>query len=151
MREQGEIITIPKTGRVVQLRAVKPAALLRLGKIPDPLSELVIRILYGQLTDEEYERFFNLPERMEQALDMAESLRVVCTAALVYPRIVDEPQADDEIQIDDLDDAEQRYLFELAFLEASDLTSFRERQTRRLESVAEDEDHTPPAEPGAAS
>ena len=151
VREQGEVITIPQTGRVVRMRVVKPAALLRLGTIPDPLSDLVIHILYGKVTHAEYESFFELKERKEQAVDLADSLRVVCTAALIEPRIVDEPQADDEIHIDDLEDSEQRFIFDLAMLEATGLSRFRQRQASDVEPVAPEQELALPAEPVAGN
>lgn len=149
VREEGEIITIPSTGRRVRIRTVKPAALLRLGKIPDVLATFVMRSLYGQVTNEEYERFFSMPERMEHAMELAESLRVICTAALIEPRIVEAPQAEDEIHIDDLEDREQRYLFDLALMEASDLRRFREQQEADLADMAKSPGAELSAEPAA--
>lgn len=150
VRTQGEKITIPSTGRIVRMRTVKPAYLLRLGKIPDPLAELVIRLLYGQLTNEQYQAFFDLQERKEHAVDLAESLRVVCTAALIDPVIVDEPQAGNEIHIDDLEDGEQRYIFDLALLEATALSRFRQQQAANVDVVSPSEVHAEQAEPVAA-
>lgn len=147
VREQGEKITLKPTGRIVRMRTVKPAYLLRLGKIPDPLAELVIRILHGQITDAQYRAFFDLSERKEHALELTESLRVVCTAALVSPRVVDEPQADDEIYIDDLEDAEQRYIFDLALLEATALSRFRLQQESHVEPVPQSEAKSEQTEP----
>ena len=149
VREQGEKITLRPTGRIVRMRIVKPSHLLKLGKIPDSLSELVMQILYGKITDEQYKQFFELTDRKEHAVEMAESLRVVCTAALLSPRIVDEPQADDEIHIDDLEDSEQRFIFDLALLEASSLSRFRQRQTANVEPVAEGAGDAQQAEPVA--
>lgn len=149
VREQGEVITLPSTGRKVRMRVVKPSHLLRLGKIPDPLSDLVVKILFGPITTAEYDAFFSLDERKGHALDMVESLRVVCTAALLEPRIVDNPQADDEIHIDDLEDGEQRQIFDLALLEATGLSRFRERQEATLDTVAENEGDAQQAEPVA--
>lgn len=146
VREQGERITIPSTGRVVRMRVVKPAYLLRLGKIPDPLAELVMGILYGTLKAGDWQKFFALPERREQTIDMLESLRVVCTAALVHPCVVDEPSADDEIHIDDLEDGEQRYIFDLALREATGLSRFRAQQESNLDAVEQVENDAVPAE-----
>lgn len=149
VREQGEIVTIRSTGRVVRMRVVKPSALLKLGDIPDPLAELVMRIMFGQITNEEYAEFFALQERKERAVELAESLRVVCTAALIEPRIVDDPQADDEIHIDDLEDAEQRFIFDLALLEATGLSRFRARQAQDVEPVAQEQEPELSTEPSA--
>lgn len=149
MREQGERITIRSTGRVVRMRVVKPAYLLRLGKIPNPLAELVMAILHGTLKREDWQKFFALPERMEQTVEMLESLRVVCTAALVHPRVVDEPSADDEIHIDDLEDGEQRFIFDLALMEATALSRFRLQQETGVEPVADEPgDEQPTEQPG---
>lgn len=147
-REQGEKITLP-TGRIVLMRTVKPSLLLKLGKIPDFLSELVIQILYGKITNEQYQAHFAPNERKEHAIEMAESLRVVCMGALIYPRVVEDPQADDEIHIDDLQDNEQRFIFDLALLEASDLSRFRERQEANVEPVSQGEGTEYEAEPVA--
>lgn len=147
VREQGERITIRSTGRVVRMRVVKPAALLRLGKIPNPLSELVMSILHGTLKREDWQKFFALPERIEQELEMLESLRVVCTAALVYPHVVDEPQSDDEIHIDDLEDGEQRFIFDLALMEATALSRFRLQQEAGVEPVGDSTGDEQPTEP----
>lgn len=147
MREQGETVTIAPTGRRVRMRTVKPATLLREGHIPDMLAELVIGILYGKITEEQYQAFFSLNERKEHALELAESLRVVCAAALLEPRVVEDPQADDEIHIDDLEQGEQRFIFDLAFLEASGLRRFRHLQETDVEPVAQEPEPELPAEP----
>lgn len=147
MREQGEVITLPITNRRVRMRTVKPAELLRLGKIPDPLTELVMKVLFGPLSQDEYNAFFSLSERADHALAVTESLRVVCTAALLEPRIVDDPQAEDEIHIDDLEDIEQRFIFDLAMMAASELSRFRTRQAADVGPVPEGEGDKQPAEP----
>ena len=100
-------------------------------------SDLVMKLLYGPMTPEEYQAFFTLSERKEHAIDLTESLRIVCTAALLQPKIVDDPQADDEISIDDLEDGEQRFIFDLALLEATQLSRFCERQAGHVEPVAD--------------
>lgn len=146
VHEKGEPIKLPPTGRLVQMRTVKPAYLLRQGKIPNPLAEFAMRALYGQLSDEDYKKFFSLGERAENAVDYAESLRIVCTAALIHPRIVDEPQADDEIHIDHLEDSEQRWIFDLAFLEATGLSRFRQRQEANVEPVLQRQEAEQPSE-----
>jgi hypothetical protein len=121
--------------------------LLKLGEIPDVLSTLVVKLLYGQISEAEYRDFFTETEKRERALEMAESLRIVCTAALLEPRIVENPEADDEISIDDLEDSEQRIIFDLAMLEASALTRFRERQEElvgAMDGLEDDEFQTEP-------
>lgn len=143
VREQGVLQELP-SGIVVRMRPVKPAHLLRLGKIPDVLTPLVLKVLYGQAQQRDFNDFLSLREQRDEALAVVESVRVVCTAALVEPRIVDDPQADDEIHIDDLDAADQAWIFNLAFLEAKELRSFRRGQAPDVEPMAAHEEHAQP-------
>lgn len=143
MREQGVEITLP-SGRVVRMRTVTPDRLLKLGKIPDILTQLVIKMFYGQVTSGDFNGFLDAREELEQTFAQFESLRVVCTAGLLEPRIVDNPQADDEIAIDDLTMSERGWIFRLAFVEADDLATFRQRQTPNVEVVPDgDQDSEP--------
>lgn len=141
-RLEGEIVTLPSTGRLVRMKAVKPAELLRLGGVPDILAELVIGFLYGHITEEQYKDFFSPAEKIEQALDLIESLRIVCTCALIEPEIQEVPDVDNGIiTIDDLEDTEQRLIFDLAMLGASSLHSFCKEQEAALEALANEQDH----------
>jgi len=146
-REVGEVVTLPSTNRKVRMRTVKMDRLLELGDIPDVLSNLVVESLYGEMTNEKYRQFFTLVERKEHALEMTRALKIVCTAALIEPKIVDDPQADDDISIDDLEYTERRVIFDLALLEASGLSRFRQRQEEDLESMDNVEDNIFQAEP----
>ena len=98
-------VTLP-SGRVVRIRPAKPRALLALGQLPDELAELAVAMVYGQLTREQWIALFTLPDRIDQARARLETLRALCTAALVYPRLVEHPQADDEMHFDDLEDGD---------------------------------------------
>jgi hypothetical protein len=128
------------------MRTVKPSVLLEHGQIPDPLTDLVIKIMYGTITPQQYREFFDVTERRDHAIELAKSLRIVCTAALLDPVIVDDPQADNEIHIDDLEDGEQRYIFDLALLEATRLSKFRHEQETALEPVPPSEEYEQQAE-----
>src|SRR6476620_820675 len=124
-REQGEIIQLPYSGKFVRLRTVRPDMLLKLGKIPNPLTSLMVDIIYGNIDNDRINNFLSLQESAEEAMAMIESLRVVCTAALVEPKIVDNPQAEDEISIDDIELSDRSYIFRLVFISAEALTTFR--------------------------
>lgn len=124
-REEGELIQLPFSGYLVSIRTVQPDALLRLGKIPQVLSSLVLDVIYDRGDDDKFEKFLTTPEDQQEALQMLESLRVVCTAALLSPRIVENPQADDEISIEDMDLGDRSFIFRLAFAPAEALTTFR--------------------------
>lgn len=138
-RMEGELVTLPSTGRKVRIKAVKPAELLRLGDIPDVLADLVISFLYGAISEEQYTEFFSPKEKREQAIALIESLRIVCTCSLLDPMISDEEGfSTDTIIIDDLEDSEQRFIFDLAMMGATSLRSFRKEQEAALAVVAND-------------
>lgn len=145
-RQEGEVITLPPTGRVVRMKAVKPAELLALGDIPEPLADLVISFLYGSLTEEQYADFFSPKEKIEQALDLIQSLEIVARCAVLEPVIVADASADPSvIEIADLEDSELRYIFDLAMMGASHLTDFRREQEAPVEPVADEQSPEPEA------
>lgn len=146
VREEGVLQRMP-SGRVIRMRNVTPDRLLRLGQIPDVLAAVALKGLYGQLRQDDLQEFIASKENVEDAIKMAESLRVVCTAALIYPRIVDEPQAEDEIHIDDLPVYDRNWIFMLAFQEADALRSFRFEPIADVDDVPEHGEDEQPAEP----
>ena len=143
-RLEGEVITLPPTGRVVRMKAVKPAELLALGDIPEPLAELVIAFLYGSLSEDQYADFFSPEEKREQAIGMIRSLEIVAECALLEPMIVqDSVTIPEGIEVDDLEDSELRYIFDLAMMGASHLHEFRLEQEAPVEPVADVEEPIP--------
>jgi hypothetical protein len=136
MRERGILHKLP-SGRIVRLRNVRPDQLLRVGKIPDVLAALALKHLYGKLSDEEFWAFLDPKEAVDDALAVIDSLRVICTAALLEPRIVEPPTGENEIGFDDLDLADQRAIYNLAFLESNALIRFRMQPERDVAAVAE--------------
>jgi hypothetical protein len=126
------------------MKAVKPAELLALGDIPEPLADLVISFLYGSLTEEQYEAFFSPKEKIEQAEQLIQSLKIVATCAVIEPEIVEDASADPScIEVTDLEDSELRYIFDLAMMGASHLREFRLKQEAPMESVADLEGSEP--------
>jgi hypothetical protein len=84
----------------VRLRPVDLLTLAMTGEIPDTLTPLVAQMVFqpqgmGEPLDE-----------LEQVLNLRREhlpvVNAVCRAALLEPRIVDDPQVDDEIAIDDV-------------------------------------------------
>ena len=124
-REEGELVQLPYSGKIVRIRTVRPDQLLRLGKIPNPLSALMVDIIYGRMDGEKMDNFVSLGEDVEAAMDMLESLRIVCVAALVAPKIVENPTKDNEISIDDIELSDRSYIFRLTFVSAEALKNFR--------------------------
>lgn len=137
LREEGAFVRLPVSGWVVKMRTVTPDRLLRLGNMPDTLTSFVVNMVYGKLSKDAVFEFLAPKEKAEEAAAMLESLRVVCEAALVYPRLVLEPVADDEISIDDLEVADRGWIFRLAFASAEALYPFRHEPPPALERLAE--------------
>lgn len=144
LREQGAYITLPVSGWVVRMRTVTPDRLLRLGKIPDILTTFVVNMVYGKTNGDDVVSFLAPKEKAEDAAAMLESLRVVCEAALVHPRIVADPMADDEISIEDLEIADRGWIFRVAFAPAESLFRFRQKPLALVDDVPEPE-ALPPA------
>lgn len=124
-REEGELVQLPYSGNIVRIRTVRPDSLLRLGKIPQVLSAFVLDLIYDRGDDNQFENFLTTPEDQAEAIAMLESLRIVCTAGLIYPKIVEDPVADDEISIDDMDLGDRSFIFRLVFAPAEALQRFR--------------------------
>lgn len=145
MRERGVLQTLP-SGRVVRLRTVTPDRLLREGKIPDILTPLVLRMVYEDVPNAQLDEFLATRERVADALAMIESLRVVCVAGLLEPRIVDEPEGKGDISIDDLTLNERGWVFKLVFQSAETLSSFRFGQTPDVDTLPNGEGDSQPTE-----
>ncbi len=129
MREQGVILLFP-SGNHYRVRTLGAANLLRRGNLPNPLLAFAIDALYNGITEEKIDNFLTLREKEEQALEFLESLRVICEEMFMEPRIVEKPQADDEVAIKDVEPIDQGWAFKLAFAPAEALRPFRlESQT----------------------
>ena len=135
-REEGEIIQLPYSGKIVRMRTVRPDQLLRLGRIPDPLTKLVVDMIYGTIATENIDSFLDVQASVEEALEMLESLRVVCTAGLIDPKVVDNPVEDNEISIDDIELADRGYIFRLVFVPADALSTFRYESPTDVEVIS---------------
>ena len=128
LREGGEEITLP-SGLTARVRNV-PVGLFALhGNIPDSLSPIIAEMIGGS------------PQSVVQHNPMLllqaqySLMNQVAKFAFVSPRIVDEPQGDDEIHIDDVDDDDKAALMGLLGLPAQQLATFCAQQSASVESV----------------
>ncbi len=62
----------------------------------------------------------------ETLLEMAQVIDYVCRKCFLEPKIVDEPEADDEISLLDLSMGDKRFVFEWAMQGVQALRNFRE-------------------------
>lgn len=145
MREQGVVLLFP-SGNYYRVRTLGAANLLRLGNLPNPLLAFAIDALYNGITEEKVDNFLALREKEEMALEFLESLRVICEAMFMEPRIVENPQADDEVTIEDVEPIDQGWAFKLAFAPAQALRPFRLEPQADVVSVPRLEDVTQASE-----
>lgn len=131
-REEGELFPLP-SGAVVRIRPVSIERLIAGGHFPDALTAEAQKVLFEQQEREEE------PDLAALFRDSEAIYNVVCKAALVEPRIVDDPQADDEIGIDDLSYQEKEAVYRTAQQPAMQLRRFCQRQIERLEAVPDGE------------
>lgn len=131
-REQGYTVIL-RTGKVVTLRPVALDRLLAAGKVPNLLLPVVTAILWSQVGV--HDRMTPEEIAAEEDKYRLELINLVVPAALVYPRLVDNPQADDEIGIDDLPFGDKLAIYTLAKLPAEVLGNFCEKQDRDVEPV----------------
>lgn len=136
-REEGELETLP-SGNVARLRKLSLSSLLKRGKIPDPLSGMVQRMMTGQK---------EVADTWEAFQGMLGLLEFICREAFLEPRIVDEPQADDEISMEDVDFDDRLYVLDKVQKEITLLTPFRPKPAGDVEALGDSEELQPEAEP----
>lgn len=138
-REEGYVITLPSSGYAVRLRPVPLHSLIAQGKIPDTLSPLAAEALWGEDSDGKQD----VKELLSSTVELYDW---VCRAAFVEPKIVDNPQADDEISIEDVDFNDKSAVFQAALLPGAALRNFRDEQERIMGAVHAGKDDGPAAE-----
>lgn len=133
-REEGFLLLFP-SGNHYRVRFPTAAALLKRGDLPNPLLRFVTDAYYSGVTQTKFDAFMAAQERADAALEMDASAKVICQAMFLEPRVVDEPQADDEVTIDDIPPEDQNWAFQLAFMRAQLLAPFRQEQAAVVERV----------------
>lgn len=145
IRTEGLPLELP-SGLTVYVRNTTLAAVLTADGVPDSLTPIVAKLLSGGVEDIE-------KTGLEKIL-LADSVmsETVCRLTIISPRIVKNPQADDEIAIEDLDSEDRRVLRGLVELPARRLDSFCQEQKIALaalyagEAVADESEQTPEPE-----
>lgn len=144
-REEGFVIALP-SGNNARIRPVALDVLLRQGKIPDLLTPFVAQMVYEGVDTDELNQLLSVEKLTENSTEMLALIDAIVTAAFVEPHIVESPQADDEITIEDVGLADRGTVFSLAVLPANDLRRFLERQMPDLESVSNSDGDGPATE-----
>jgi hypothetical protein len=144
-REEGFVLALP-SGNSARIRPVALDVLLRNGKIPDLLTPFVAQMVYQGVDTDELDKLLSVEKLTEQSTEMLELIDAVVCAAFVEPRIVEDPQEDDEISIADVELADRGTVFSLAVLPANDLRRFLQRQAAGVEPLPDSDGNEPEAE-----
>lgn len=144
IREKGIVLPFP-SGESYRVRNLALGKLLRRGKLPNVLTAFVIDAIYNGLSNQKIADFLALREQEENALAFMESMQIICEEMFIEPRVVANPQADDELTIDDIPIVDQGWAFDRAFRVARDLRPFRPQPSLDVVSVPDDENVPAPA------
>jgi len=138
------------SGLVIQVRPVRIDRLLMEGKVPDILTPLVMRMMFGKKPDDvEFPDEISDPvthyvtrQRAEAADAVAfmQSVDVVCEAALV-----------DASVLPYLDIVDRLWVFKMALLRAEVLSTFRHEPQRDVEAVSDQQADAQPTQPDHVS
>lgn len=123
-RTEGYTKELP-SGAVARLRPVSPDQLIAGGEVPDILTPLVLKMLFQGSDGSELSRLTQPEQVLVHAGETVKLINAICRLAFVQPRIVDDPQSDDEISIDDVAIIDRSFVFQLATQPAEVLRDFR--------------------------
>ncbi len=140
-REEG-LPTVFPSGMEANIRPVEVDFFLLAGKVPDILAPLVNQIIGG---DRDYKIALPPSEQIEKHSEWVQFLRDLCTYAFIKPKVVDDPQGDDEISFEDIAFVDKYALFVKFANPAQRIKRFRQDQVEpvaALESTTSN-GHTP--------
>ena len=129
-RQEGYTIVLA-SGNSATLRPVALDLLITSGKLPDLLTPIAAKTLWVETAPS------TLADQAELAKGFADLINLIVPLAMLSPRVVEQPQADDEISLDDIDFQDKLIIFQLATGGATALRSFRQRQAADLEPVSD--------------
>lgn len=131
-REEGLEITLP-SGLSARIRAVGVDTFLMSGHIPDSLTPIIAEAVNTGIAQ--------LPEldTVQATRDYLQLLDALAKTAFVSPKVVDRPQADNEISPEDIDVGDKMWVLGFLGRPADALKSFRQEQTANVAGVGDAE------------
>lgn len=142
-REEGVVVPFP-SGNNYRVRPTTVVKLLKRGDLPNPLLAFLVDIFYNSANEQKVDAFMAAGQQKQNALDLLGSFKIICEEMFLQPRVVDEPQTDDEVRIEDIPATDQLFAFRVTFLGVDALRPFREEQATAVESVHGPENVPPP-------
>ena len=143
VRNVGRIVEMP-SGYFFRLRPTSFDLLVKQGRVPDGLVALAAGTIMGEERESDHDA--TLSEISEQV----DFYNMVVTLAMVEPRVVDDPQKDDEIHVDDIEFGDKLFISRLLFQPLRELETFRHEQEGDVVAVRPDEDDLATGEPDDA-
>lgn len=138
-REEGYLIILP-SDNVARIRPVALDVMISSGILHDELTPLAAKTIWTEIDVDK------IADVTEMATGMAELFGVVCKAAFLEPKIVDDPTEEDEISLDDLSFEDKASVFQLAIQPARVLEKFRDKQARDVAPLPDSKDEPVEAE-----
>jgi hypothetical protein len=123
---KGELVQLP-SGKVAMLRSVSLATLVKANNVPNPLLQIASAKIFGtqiQLKMDE--------ETVKSALQLID---LICQAAFLEPKIVDDPKEENEISLMDVSDEDKEFAYEWAVSAQKPLESFRPEPEESVENL----------------
>lgn len=141
-REEGYLVTLP-SGNVARLRPVALDMLVVAGQIPDILTPMAARALWGVEEEDGKEG----DKTLEDAVEYIEFVNLIAKAAMLEPRICDGEKASEGcITLEDLEFDDRVAIQRVALLPASQMRRFRDRQAANVEAIPDGESDQPATE-----
>lgn len=149
-REEGVVLPFP-SGNAYRIAPVSLDVLLKSGRIPDLLTPFAVSVIMEGIDSklDELEKRMQPDAILDEATEWLAFVDLICEASFLEPRIVDDPQADDEIAIVDLPFVDRGHAMLLALQPIEVLRRFRDEEAASLESVPDGEDDSDEAERAA--
>jgi hypothetical protein len=122
LREEGELLELP-SGNFARLRPIALIELIHLGHVPNQLLTVAYSLMGGDQDD------VSTPEeQVDRLRNFSQLVQIVCKAAFVEPKIVDEPTQDNEITFFDLSEDDRLFVYAWARSPQLSLEKFREQE-----------------------
>jgi hypothetical protein len=137
-RTEGYVKQLP-SGNVARLRPVSPDQLLTTGEVPDILTPLVVRMLFEGADGSELSQLSDPSAVVQNAGATVQLFNTICRLAFVEPRIVADPQGDDEISINDVPLLDRGFVFQLVTQPAEVLRDFMFPESGTVAAVPDGE------------
>lgn len=133
-REEGFLVRLP-SGKTCRLRPIAMDNMVISGLFPDFMAPIIQEAISGKHSELDITAIMEKVGIVDAIKQEQEMKRILCKSAFVYPRIVDEPKADDEIAFEDVEIGDAEFVIRLVQRPVNELATFSAKQAVDVESV----------------